>query len=372
MRFAPPPAMRVANRGGGFNQTSVRTYNERLVMSLLRQHGSLSRMDLGQLSGLSAQTISVIVRALEHDKLIVPGEVQRGRVGPPSTPMFLNADGAFAIGIKIGTKSTDIVLIDFLGSARHHDEFYYASPDVNAVINGIGAAVSAIKSRLTDMLAERLVGVGISLPSDIDEWTGGTWREIDLEARVSSMAGLSTYIQNDVTAAAAAEGTFGAARSLGDFLYFFVGAQTASRLILNHHIYAGRRNVDDGGASLIDLAAAVSAAGANSDALWRVGEWPDVGDALDQWIDKCGTDLANAIHAATGLVDVNCAIIDGRFPAGVRDRIVEATRSAARAQGEPVPGIIAGKTGALAKAIGAASLAFHSRFMVDHVGLAHG
>ena len=82
MRFAPPLAMRVGDRGGGLNQTSVRTYNERLVMSLLRQRTSLSRMELGQHSGLSAQTVSVIVRALEKDGLVLPGEVQRGRVGP--------------------------------------------------------------------------------------------------------------------------------------------------------------------------------------------------------------------------------------------------------------------------------------------------
>jgi len=35
MRFAPPTAIRVDDRVGGLNQISVRSYNERLVMSLL-------------------------------------------------------------------------------------------------------------------------------------------------------------------------------------------------------------------------------------------------------------------------------------------------------------------------------------------------
>src|SRR4051812_24102500 len=116
MRFAPPPAMRAADRGGGLNQTSVRSYNEMLVLSLLRKHASLSRMELVQLSGLSAQTISVIVRALERDELIVAKEARRGRVGPPMIPMSLNPDGAFALGFSVSAAGVDAVLLDFCGA----------------------------------------------------------------------------------------------------------------------------------------------------------------------------------------------------------------------------------------------------------------
>ncbi len=379
MRYAPPPAMRVVNRGGGFNQTSVRTYNERLVMSLLRQHDALSRMDLGQKSGLSAQTISVIVRALERDNLILPGEAQRGRVGPPSTPMYLNPDGAFAIGIKIGAKSTDTVLIDFVGAVRHHHEHYYATADAAAVIGGLATSIAEVKAGLSGKLAERLVGVGISLPADIDEWPNGEWRGVDLEGQVSALSGLPTYIQNDVTAAAAAEGTFGAARTLGDFLYFFVGARAESRLILNHHIYAGRRAVPGHAgaavATLTDLEASLRASGMNATPIWQASDtWPDFGDVLERWIAACASSLADAILSAAGFVDVHCAIIDGRFPEAVRLRIAAQTTAALAATtvGERVPAIIPGKVGSFAKAVGAASVPFHSRFMVEHVGLAPG
>lgn len=377
MRYAPPPAMRVVNRGGGFNQTSVRTYNERLVMSLLRQHDALSRMDLGQKSGLSAQTISVIVRALERDNLILPGEAQRGRVGPPSTPMFLNPDGAFAIGIKIGAKSTDTVLIDFVGAVRHHHEHYYATADAGAVIAGLKTSIAEVNAHLPGKLRERLVGAGISLPADIDQWANGEWRDVDLEGQVSGLAGLPTYIQNDVTAAAAAEGTFGAARTLGDFLYFFVGARTESRLILNHHIYAGRhalpRNSGMAVTTLSDLETTLRASGMNAAAIWQAaGAWPDYGDAVDRWIKACAASLSNALQSVAGFVEIQHAIIDGRLPGNVREKIVAETAAAlaASASGEHIPTIIPGKVGPFAKAVGAASVPFHSRFMVEHVGLA--
>ncbi len=60
----------VIDPSGGANQTRVRAYNERLVMSLVRRHGELSKADIARRSGLSAQTVSVIMRALESDGLL--------------------------------------------------------------------------------------------------------------------------------------------------------------------------------------------------------------------------------------------------------------------------------------------------------------
>lgn len=49
----------------GSNQSGMRAYNERLVLSLVRQQGALAKTDIARITGLSAQTVSVIMRALE-------------------------------------------------------------------------------------------------------------------------------------------------------------------------------------------------------------------------------------------------------------------------------------------------------------------
>ena len=46
----------------GTNQSGMRDHNERLVLSLVRQHGSLAKSDIARMTGLSAQTVSVIMR----------------------------------------------------------------------------------------------------------------------------------------------------------------------------------------------------------------------------------------------------------------------------------------------------------------------
>ncbi|WP_236646175.1 winged helix-turn-helix domain-containing protein, partial [Sulfitobacter sp. HI0021] len=51
----------------------MRAYNERLVLSLIRRSGPTSKAEIARLTGLSAQTVSVIMRALEADGLLKKG-----------------------------------------------------------------------------------------------------------------------------------------------------------------------------------------------------------------------------------------------------------------------------------------------------------
>lgn len=380
MRFAPPPAIRVPDRGGGLNQVSVRTYNERLVMSLLRQRGGASRMELGQLSGLSAQTISVIVRSLERDSLILAGEAQRGRVGPPSIPMSLNPDGAFAIGVKIGIRSRDMVLIDFLGRVRDHREMNYDHPDPADVVEAIGHGIAALSSSLPPEWRGRLVGVGICVPHDFEDWPrpgwgAVQWRGLDLESVSRDALDVPTFIQNDVTAASSAEVIFGAARRLDDFAYFFIDSELSSRLVLNHRIYAGRHDavIRAGTPTLLDLERLLVAEGRDPDAIWHApDDWPDYGVAEERWIAALADGLAQSIRSVLALVDLGTVLVAGRFPARVQDALcarLGATFAETAGSGTPLS-ILPGTMGSLSKAVGAAGMVFHSRFMVEEVGLA--
>ncbi len=114
----------------GTNQSGVRLYNERLVLSLIRRHGNLPKADIARMTGLSPQTISIIMNQLEADGLLTRGNAQRGRVGQPSVPYSLNPDGAFAFGLKIGRRSVDLYLINFIGEvkAKLHQTYAYPTP----------------------------------------------------------------------------------------------------------------------------------------------------------------------------------------------------------------------------------------------------
>ena len=78
--------------------------------------------------------------------------------------------------------------------------------------------------------------------------------------------------------------------------------------------------------------------------------------------------LAQAIRAATCLIDFDTVMIDGSFPGTIRADVVARTRHHLAAQ--PLPGVTLpdlreGTVGSDARALGAASLPLSDRFLVD-------
>ena len=124
LRFAPPNPLRIADRATGLNSVSVRSYNERLVLSLLLQNKSTTRLEIGERTGLSAQTVSVLVRSLEHEGLVALGAAQKSRIGPPTVPIELNPEGAYSVGLSVWD--------------RLHGTFADTAPDVPIGLVGGG------------------------------------------------------------------------------------------------------------------------------------------------------------------------------------------------------------------------------------------
>src|SRR6185437_10416318 len=113
---------------GGANQAGVRLYNERLLLSLVRRFGPLSKIEVARLTGLSVQSTSAIMNRLQVDGLLKREAPLRGRVGQPTVPMSIDPDGAYSFGLKIGRRRCDLVLIDFRGAIRQRAHSPYPFP----------------------------------------------------------------------------------------------------------------------------------------------------------------------------------------------------------------------------------------------------
>ena len=397
---ASSPALLPAGNSRGTNQAGVRLYNERLILSLIRRHGTLPKVEIARLTGLSAQATTVIVKRLEADGLLLKGEPQRGRVGQPTVPFSLNPGGAFSFGLKIGRKSSDLVLIDFCGKmlARISQPHAYPSPDVisSLVREGIEIMLRDLEPREV----ERIAGFGIAAPFELWNWEAEAaapreimdqWRGFDIQAHLQTLVPMPVYLCNDATSACAAETFIGEGWHYSDFLYIFIGSFIGGGLVIGGNLFLGRTGnagaigpmpvaqIDDQGnlthrqlirsASIFVLEQKMLGAGLNPSRLWRSPEdWGEIGPVLDEWIEAAAQDLALCIVSANAIVELESAIIDGAMPVNVRARIVERTRLAMEKcdlQGLTPLTLRAGTMGSNARAIGGAALPFLANFARD-------
>lgn len=379
----------------GASQHQLRNFNERLILTLLQRHGALPGSEIARRANLSPQTISVILRRLEQDGLLTRGDPQRGRVGKPSVPMALAPRGVLALGLKVGRRSADLVLLGFDGAVLGNTRTTYAYPTPDAILAFLREAIDALTADLSIEDAERLAGFGIAMPYELWNWErelgvpqGGLagWREMSLEDAVAEMTGLPVFIANDATAACRAEHVYGRGKAFRDYAYFFVGSFIGGGVVLNNTVYEGHRGnagafgslpipFEGGTRQLIDTAsihlleAALADGGRDPSQLWhRPLDWSGFDDLLRPWIVLTADQLAKASLMVCAVIDFEAVLIDGDFPAGIRAQLVEATQDRLETldcRGLLPPRVEAGLVGPDARALGAACAPVFSSYLLD-------
>jgi predicted NBD/HSP70 family sugar kinase len=390
---ASPPVLRPR----GSNHVGMRQFNERVVLHAIRLNGSLPKADLARLTGLTAQTIGLITTRLEDDGLLIKQDRVRGRIGQPSVPMALNPDGAFALGIKIGRRSADWLLVDFTGKVRVRETLAYAFPDADALLPVVQTRMRAIQEGL-GALAPRLVGVGVAAPFNLGGWhkmlglseaVSDQWNHIDLCAQVQAMTEAPVSFAKDTSAACVAELVSGRGRDLKSFLYLFVDTFVGGGLVLNSHLHGG---IHGNAGAVASLPLQVAAPGSMPEqliahaSLWELeqryqAEGLDPSAAYDDramsapfamhtdaWIASAALGLAQCVVSGTAFLDIDAVVIDGSFSRGMLQRLIEETGLALRRynwEGLWPATVIAGSMGSDARALGGALLPLHENFAPD-------
>ena len=387
---------------GGVNQSGVRDHNERLILSLLQRGGALPGAEVARRIGLSPQTVSIILRKLENDGILRRGEPIRGKVGKPSIPMELNPDGVFGVGMKIGRRSADLVLLDLVGAVRNQIHTTYAYPLPDEVFGFLETSLEALFADLSPDMRARVCGIGLATPFEFWKWhdLSGVeaerfrrWKNVDFVGEVARFTDLPVQVINDATAACRAEHLFGRGKGFRDYAYFFIGSLIGGGVVLNRTVFEGNRG--NAGAlgsirttgphgesqQLIDVASLnllekrVKEAGLDPVGLWQMPQdWSGIRRFVDPWIGQTAQELAKASLTICSVIDFEAIVIDGAFPDDVRRELVVRTRRYLANQdkrGLITPVVEAGGIGPNARGIGAASAPIFRQFLLDtNAGLA--
>jgi predicted NBD/HSP70 family sugar kinase len=395
---APPEGRRLRPRGS--SQGGLRQYNERVVLQAIRNHGALPGAELARLTRLTPQTISLITKRLLDDGLLLRGALLRGKVGQPSVPLALNPDGAYSIGIKLGRRSLDMLLVDFTGAVRARRSLDYDYPTPKAVFAEIAACLEAFRAQLGAAGLERLQGVGVAAPLSLGGWQAlldadaelaGAWSRTAVRAEVTALSGLPVTFVKDTAAACVAELVGGRGRSVRSFVYIFVDTFIGGGLVIDSHLRGGLNGnagaigslalrsagATDGArppqllsvASLITLERRYIAAGldptAMADDRALQSPWQPITQA---WLDEAVPAIVFAIHSAACLLDLEGVIIDGSFSRRLLAALLEAVHAGRERydwEGVECPQLLPGSTGSDARALGGALLPLHANFAPD-------
>jgi predicted NBD/HSP70 family sugar kinase len=235
-------------RGRPGSQSALRGLNRQRIVDALIEAGPSTQADLARRTGLSAATVSNIVKLLLEDGTVAADAVTVS--GRRATSIRLRENGSVVVGIDFGRRHARIVVVTpgYEVVAERAIELPRGYPALEGVL-----AVRDVLDRLMSeagIARSAVLGVGLGMPGPIDRRTGtvvqgtilpewiGVGRD-DLE----SVLELPVLFDNDANLGALAEVTWGAHTAVQHLMFVKIGSGIGSGLILDGRPYRGNIGV---------------------------------------------------------------------------------------------------------------------------------
>jgi len=368
--------------------------NQKRVFNEFRPQRKVSKSEVARRVNLTHPAVTQIVRKLcEMGYLQEEKEKSKGPRGQPATLYSISVKNVF-VGIHVGRTRLEFVAIELTGNVLTS-----AAKSVGFLQKEKLKASSQFE--LDAFLASEqlkgrhIVGVGISTPYFWEGWQSilppkntidRTWNS-DIVTSLFDIPDVEDLtIENDGSAAALGELTFGTGSSHKDFLYVNIGTFIGGGLVIDGTLRTGAHgntaalapfpvtqsqlsNAHVTGrpfgqllkrASLFSLKEYATSKGLELDlSALNSLESAETSKCLDEWIEDCASALAQCFIGVWSLIDIEAIVLDGLLPKPVLQRIIDATLN--HIQGFQTEGVITcdvklGELGSMAQSIGAACL----------------
>ncbi|MBA8793367.1 putative NBD/HSP70 family sugar kinase [Friedmanniella endophytica] len=331
---ARPPQRRAASqlRMGDFNQT--------VILDVIRQsRDGISRVELAEVTGLSAQSVTNIVRSLIGAGLIREGSrTQIGR-GAPRTLLNLDPRGQYAIGIHLDPALISYVVLDLRGDTVAVVRRPLGDrPDPGHTVEAMGREVERLIS--TQRLPRtRISGVGIAVPGRVDVETGVVidppllegWERVPLRDALTDRLGLRVLLDKDVLASAAGERWAGRVNSR-NFVFLYLGTGLGAGLVIDDEVVRGTSS-NVGEIGHITVGSGLPGCACGRDGCVGDASQPRfvVAEAIEAGLLPAGIDLDNRTATEDALVDLVTIAVQGDPVArAIMDRLAERLGKAAQ------------------------------------------
>jgi len=336
----------------GVQPASVRQSNQRAILTVISLEPGCSNAEIARRTGLAPQTVSAVLDDLESAGLLKRGAARRsGGRGQPATPIYINPEGAYAIGAEIGWERIEVALIDFTGRVVERQRRNYAYPDAATVFEDLAQMVDAITTSLPQAARRRLVGLGLANPGGIGDTSSlivpppgqaELWANLDIPAEAARATGMDVRNVNDGNAACWAEFVAHQSPRPGNFMFLLVDTFVAAGIVAEHRLWQGASGASAnlgsmlvadrrGTSRFVHQVASKSALRGRlessrltlADAL-EGGRKPEAQFILSEWIEDAAFALAQTILNTATVIEFEFAVIEAELPRPILGRIVEA------------------------------------------------
>ena len=245
----------------GTNLPRMGDFNQSVILEAIRRSSAgLSRIELAEATGLSAQTVTNITRRLLDDGLIAEAGRTINGPGKPRITLRLVADSRFSIGVHLDPAVITFVILDLAGSLVRRRVARTPATQPERIVEAMAEAISALIAE-SGIDRDAIAGVGVAAPGPLDVAKGTVidppklagWRRVPLRSVLSEATGVSVALEKDTTAAAVGELWTGRGPADESFLFVYLGTGIGVSLVRDGDPVRGSSgNVGEVGHIIVD------------------------------------------------------------------------------------------------------------------------
>jgi predicted NBD/HSP70 family sugar kinase len=226
----------------------LRRENRAAVLWSVYLSQSCSRYELSATTGLSAASVTNVIRELMDEGIVIETGLAESDGGRPRAMLGMNPGYGYVIGVDIGESRTRVELFDLTMTERAKVEYPLdrsAEHDVDVVVRQI---VSGLDTVLRDSGIDQdaILGVGVGVPGIIEQGSevlvhGQTygWDAVPLERLLRAHTGLPLRFDNGAKTMGQAELWFGAGKGARNAVVVLIGSGVGASLISGGATYQG-------------------------------------------------------------------------------------------------------------------------------------
>ena len=234
-------------------------YNKGKMLSILRERGPTSRMEMSRLLGISPAAVTRNISHMLKNNIIRECGSEESDMGRKPVLIELCNDYCYLLGADIVGGTIKIVIADLMGAVIK----YYEEPikHTNSVSCGDIPRAQAVLEQLLAGLKKvinedtvprkKIWVIVIGTPGIFDPDAGKSqftffldgWDDIDVRAKVFNELSIETLIENDVNLDLVGESWKGVGREYENILYVKLGQGLAARIVLHGKLLRGEHKM---------------------------------------------------------------------------------------------------------------------------------
>jgi predicted NBD/HSP70 family sugar kinase len=218
------------------------------VIRAIHASGVRTRRELARDTGLSFTTVASICGNLIQQGVVKEAGLQRSPIGRPTATLLLNPDHGVFIGVDVAETYVLVETLDAsLGpvtATRRDIDPHKAAP--REVLARVREAVLAEHARHDE---RRLLGVGLSVPGQINQATGESvfapywgWRNIPVLDMLAPGVPAPLYLDNPLKALVVSQVWTHPERSQDDFAVINLGTGVGAAFAIEGRVHRGSTN----------------------------------------------------------------------------------------------------------------------------------